>query len=269
MTEKLKMAELTSEEARQYLTSECVILLPMGSLEDQGTHAPMGDYMGAECVALDIARAARAEGVPTFVAPTIPFGGSDYFGSSHGGIAISQPTLTALIDDILASLARHGLTKILIINGHGGNVLAINEVTQKWRKQNGMFVASMYLWQIGYELLRDILGPEQAAKSSGHGGDPLTSIGLHYYPEILRMDLKQAPPKGRKVMGMDLAGFAAVRYDGARFTVPMEAIETAPHGVWGGDPVHCSAETGKALSDRLVKIGAGFIRDHVSKGFAE
>jgi len=269
MTDKLKMAELTSEEARQYLTGDAVILLPMGSLEDQGTHAPMGDYLGAECVALDIARAARAEGVPTFVAPPVPFGGSDYFGSSHGGIAISQPTLTALIDDMLGSLARHGLTKIVIINGHGGNVLAINEVTQKWRKTNGMFVASMYLWQISYELLKEILGPENAAKSSGHGGDPLTSIGLHYYPEILRMDLKQAPPKGRRVMGMDVAGMAAVKYDGARISVPMEAIDAAPHGVWGGDPVFSSADTGKALSERLVKIGAGFIRDHVSKGFAD
>ncbi|MEI4472924.1 creatininase family protein [Frigidibacter sp. MR17.24] len=267
MTDKLKMAELTSEEARQYLNKDAVILLPMGSLEDQGTHAPMGDYLGAECVALDIARAARAEGVATFVAPPIPFGGSDYFGSSHGGIAISQPTLTALIDDMIASLARHGLTKVLIINGHGGNVTAINEVTQKYRKSHGMLVFSMYLWQISYELLKDILGPEKAAASSGHGGDPLTSIGLHYYPDILRMDLKQAPPKGQKFMGMDVAGFAAIKYEGARITGPIEALETAPHGTWGGDPVNCSAETGKALSDRLVKIGAGFIRDHVSKGF--
>ena len=69
-------------------------------------------------------------------------------------------------------------------------------------------------------------------------------------------------------MGIDVAGFAAIKYYGARLQAPIEAIESAPHGVWGGDPVHCSAETGKALSDRLVKIGAGFIRDHVSKGFA-
>lgn len=267
MTEKLKIAELTSEEARQYLTDEAVILLPMGSLEDQGTHAPMGDYLAAEAVALDIARAARAEGVPTFIAPVIPFGGADYFGSSHGGIAISQSTLVALLDDMFASLARHGLTKVLVINGHGGNVGPINEVALKWRQTNGMFVASMYLWQISYELLKDILGPEAAAKSSGHGGDPLTSIGLHYYPEILRMDLKQAPPVGQKALGVDVAGFAALKYDGARLQAPIEAIETAPHGVWGGDPKHCSAETGKALSERLVRIGAGFIRDHVATGF--
>ena len=52
MIEKIRIAELTSEEARQELTSEAVVLLPMGSLEDQGIHAPMGDYMAADLMAM-------------------------------------------------------------------------------------------------------------------------------------------------------------------------------------------------------------------------
>ena len=268
MIDKIRIAELTSEESRQVLTEEAVILLPMGSLEDQGTHAPMGDYLAAEAVAMDMARAARAEGVPTFVAPVIPFGGADHFGSTHGGIALSPATLVAVLDDMFACLSRHGLKKLLIINGHGGNVPAITEVTLRWRQKTGMFVPSMYLWQIGYELLKDILGPDMAAKSSGHGGDPLTSMGLHHYPEILRMDLKQPPATSGKMLGVDVSGFAAIKYDGARIQAPLEALESAPHGVWGGDPSLSSAETGKKLNKRLVEIGAGLIRDHVSKGFA-
>lgn len=268
MTDKLKMAELTSEEARQHLNGDAVILLPMGSLEDQGTHAPMGDYLAADCVALDIARAARAAGVPTFVAPVVPFGGKDYFESSHGGMSISHATLVALLDDMFGCLARHGLKKVMIVNGHGGNVPPITETTLRWRQKTGMVVPSMYLWQIAYELLKEILGPETAAKASGHGADPLTSVGLHYYPQILRPDLMQSPPSGRKVLGAEVAGFAAIKYDGARIQVPIEADETAPHGVWGGDPKYSSAETGRKLVERLVAIGAGLIRDHVSKGFA-
>ncbi|OCX58212.1 creatininase [Thioclava sp. SK-1] len=269
MTDKLKMAELTSEEARQYLTNDAVILLPMGSLEDQGTHAPMGDYLAAERVALDMAQAARDMGVATFVAPVIPFGGKDYFESSLGGMSIRTTTLVALLDDMIGQLHRHGLTKIMFVNGHGGNVPAITEVALRWRQKADMIIPSIYLWQVGYELLKEILGPEQAAQSSGHGGDPLTSVGLHYYPEILRPDLMQPAPKGRMFKGLDVAGFAAVKYDGARIQIPIEAIETAPHGVWGGDPKLSCAETGKALTQRLVAIGAGLIRDHVAKGFAE
>ena len=59
MIDKLNMQDLTAQEARENLTEDAVILLPMGSLEDQGVHAPMGDYLAAEQVALDMARAAR------------------------------------------------------------------------------------------------------------------------------------------------------------------------------------------------------------------
>lgn len=269
MIEKLKIAEMTSAEARDDLNEDAVILLPMGSIEDQATHAPMGDYMAADCVALDIARAARAEGVPTFVAPVIPFGGRDSFFSSHGGMSLRAGTLSAVLEDVIGSLTAHGLNKILIINGHGGNVATIAEVTLKLRLEKDVFIPSMYLWQISYQLLRQILGEEGAAKSSGHGADPLTSVGLHYFPEYLRLDLMGAPQTGLTARGVNVTGFGSITYGGAVFQAPTTAKEAAPDGVWGGDPKHCSAETGEQLVERLVEIGAGFIRDHVSKGFAE
>ena len=269
MTDKLKMQELTSQEARDHLTENAVILLPMGSLEDQGVHAPMGDYLGAEAVALDMARTARGQGVSTFVAPVIPFGGKDYFEASHGGISIRQSTLTALLDDMVDGLVQHGLRKILIVNGHGGNVPAITEVTARWRRTEGLFIPSMYLWQIAYELLKDILGPDAAAKSSGHGGDPLTSIGLYHYPDILRSDLMRPPATSGTVKGMEVGGYGAIRYADAKIQAPVLAAETAPDGIWMGDPKFSSAETGRRLTERLCEIGAGLIRDHIATGYPE
>ena len=269
MIKKLKIAELTSEEARQNLTENSVILLPLGSTEDQGTHAPMGDYLAAEQVTLDIALAARQEGVPTFVAPVVPFGGRDGFVSSFGGVSIRSSTLVALLNDMIGSLTLHGLNKILIINGHGGNVCPIDEVTLKLRQETNIFVCSMYLWQIAYAILKEIHGLEDAMKSSGHGADPLTSVGFHYFPEILRPDLMRSPQKGLRTRGLDVTGFGQITYDCVVFQAPVTAAETAPDGVWGGDPKYCSAKTGKELVDRLVRIGAGFIRDHVSKGFLD
>ncbi len=55
MIDKLKMQDLTAQEARENLTEDAVILLPMGSLEDQGMHVPMGDYITAEAVAMNMA----------------------------------------------------------------------------------------------------------------------------------------------------------------------------------------------------------------------
>ena len=57
---KVRMAELTGGEARELYPQNPVILLPMGSLEDQGPHAPMGDYMSADRIAESILRRSAA-----------------------------------------------------------------------------------------------------------------------------------------------------------------------------------------------------------------
>lgn len=266
MIDKIRMAELTSEEARQHLTEDAVVLLPMGSLEDQGIHAPMGDYLAADLMALEIAKAARVSGVSTFVAPVVPFGGKDFFDSSHGGISISNATLVALLDDIFGCLHRHGIRKLMIVNGHGGNVPALTEVTLKWRQKAGLFVPSMYLWQVAYGELPGLIGEEKASASSGHGGDPLTSVGLHFYPDLLRPDLVRPAPTGATVKGMPISGFSTITYDGAKIQVPIEALEATETGAYGCDPSLCSAETGESLVKRLAAIGAGLVRDHVAKG---
>jgi creatinine amidohydrolase len=49
-----------------------------------------------------------------------PFGSADDFGSAPGGTALSQSTLRAMLDEMLACLLRHGLTRILVVNGLGG-----------------------------------------------------------------------------------------------------------------------------------------------------
>jgi creatinine amidohydrolase len=266
MIPKVRMAELTSQEARENLTEDAVVLLPMGSLEDQGIHAPMGDYMAADLVAVEIANAARSEGVATFVAPVIPFGGRDFFDSSHGGISVSHATLAGIIDDMFYCLNRHNIRKIMIVNGHGGNVPVITEVALKWRHNGGLFVPSMYLWQVAYGELPGLIGAETAKKSSGHGGDPLTSVGLHFYPDLLRPDLVQPAPKAGKLNGLDVSSFSTARYDGANFQVPIEALETTETGAWNCDPTLSCVETGQKLVARLAEIGAGFVRDHVARG---
>ncbi len=55
---KVHMGTITGGEARELYAANPVILLPMGSHEDQGPHAPMGDYLLAEKIA-ELAAAAR------------------------------------------------------------------------------------------------------------------------------------------------------------------------------------------------------------------
>jgi creatinine amidohydrolase len=135
----------------------------------------MGDYLSAEGVAVKIAERTTANGLRCLVAPTLPFGGADYFGSMPGGIALGQATLRAVLGDMFACLLRHGFTRLIVINGHGGNVQAIHEVTQDIYRARKLLIPSFYLWRVGYGMLPGVLGDEVAKKAAGHGADPLTA----------------------------------------------------------------------------------------------
>jgi creatinine amidohydrolase len=250
------MSDLTGGEARAAYAASPVILIPMGSQEDQGPHAPMGDFLCADKTAELIALRASAAGTPTFVAPVIPYGGADYFGSMPGGIALSQATLRAVIGDMLGCLLRHGLRRIIFINGHGGNVQAIHDACHEVYLRDRVLIPSLYLWKVGYALLPKILGPELAKRAAGHGADPLTSVAMHLFPELIRADMTPDPAPLQLVMGLQAASFGNAIFEGVEISLPVEYHEVAANGVRTGDPRVCSAETGAAVVERLVEIGA-------------
>ena len=257
---KVHMGALTGDEARAVLAQNPVILLPMGSHEDQGPHAPMGDYLLAEKMAELAALRATAAGVPTLVAPVVPFGGADYFGAMPGGIALSEATLTAVIRDILANLHRHGLTRLIVLNGHGGNVGPIQVATRDVLRARGQIIPSLYLWRIAYGLLPGILGPKAAA-AAGHGADPLTSLGLHLFPALMRPDMLPAALPLKRNMALDLpyTALGTASFEGAEVGLPTEYDDVYNKGVAKGDPNLSSAETGAALTEALVGIVARFV----------
>ena len=258
----VRLGTLTSAEAAARLEAGATVLLPLGSHEDQGPHAPMGDYLSAERVSELIARAAIASGHDTLVAPVLPFGGRDFFGSRIGGIALEQTTLRLVLRDMLAGLLRHGVTRLIVVNGHGGNAQAIHDVTQEILLDRGVLIPCFYLWKIAGALLPELLGPEHATRSAGHGADPLASVAMHLFPELMRPELvptRPAPP--RTVGGLLVSGFGTARFDGVEIGVPIELGDTAVTG----DASLCSATTGALITGRLVRTGAALVA-HLARG---
>ena len=254
------MGTITGGEAREIYPENPVILLPMGSHEDQGPHAPMGDYLLAEKIAELAALQASNAGTRTLVAPVLPFGGADHFGSMIGGIALSESTLIGAVRDMVGNLHRHGLTRLIVINGHGGNVNAIATVGREVYRSTGMLLPSLYLWRIGYALLVKLLGPDKAKVVSGHGADPLTSIGMHLFPDMSRRDMipSPAPIKRNAVLDLPFTSLGAASFDGAEVGLPVEYDEVYNQGVGAGDPNGSSPDMGAALVEQLTGIVARF-----------
>jgi creatinine amidohydrolase len=225
----------------------------------------MGDYLLAEHVANQIAERASGLGVETLVAPVIPFGGSNYFGSTPGGIALSQTTLRALLMDVLGCLLRHNLSHLIILNGHDGNLQCIQEVTSEIYRSSGCLIPNIYLWRVAQSLLADVVGEGKARRSSGHGADVLTSLVMHFFPELVRWDLIPAPGDRLEVMGLPVTGLATVGFEGVNISVPLEVADLAPNGVAAGDPRLCSPETGAALAEKLIELGVRFVRHYADQ----
>ena len=264
----VRLAELTSAEARDRLAAGAVLLLPMGSQEDQGPHIPMGDYRCAERIAVLIAEAAVQAGHDTLVVPVLPFGGRDFFGSRPGGITLSQETLRAALRDVFGCLLRHDATRMIVVNGHGGNAQAIHDVTQEILLQKGVLVPNLQLWRIAAGLLPGILGAEVAARAQGHGADPLASVAMHLFPDLIRPALMpDGPAPARDMFGLLAGNFGAARLEtalgDAEIGLPLEIGDSAV----SGDPRLSRAATGARLTGSLIAIGAALIARLSDRGW--
>src|SRR3989442_10110526 len=101
-----------------YLRRDDRALLPVGSCEQHGRHLSFAtDYL----IPTEIAKRVSARtGVP--VAPTLCFGMSVHHMDFPGTLTLSPDTFVAVIRDLVESLYRHGFHRVLIVNGHGGNI---------------------------------------------------------------------------------------------------------------------------------------------------
>lgn len=250
---EVRLSHLAGKDARAALADNPVIFLPMGSHEDQGPHFPMGDYLFADRVAEIAAQEATMNGTPTFVAPVLPYGGEDYFRSMIGGIVLEQSTLTAVLLDMMHSLIDNGLTRIVIVNGHSGNVTPIGLATRQIHRETEIVVPSLYLWEAAYGMLPDIVGAEQSALRAGHGADPLGSVGLHLMPDLVRLEHRpaQARLKRDPLLNLPFTNLGKAKLGQVEIGMPNDYSDILNDGVANGDPNLCDADTGRELTKRL------------------
>jgi creatinine amidohydrolase len=244
-----RLDAMTAEAFGRAAAGNPVILLPLGSHENHGAAAPMGDYRLAEILAERIAEQATAREVSAYVAPTLPFGVGDFFGDAAGGLALSAGSFRAVLGELLEGLLRHGLTRIVILNGHGGNVPVIHEVTLGIKNARGVVVPSFYLWKAARRLMEAVAGPDAGF---GHGGEPLLSLNLALRPAETGAGVT-ARPAGA-MLGLPVSGFGTLDFGGIEIDAPVE------FGLVGGVAVSgASAARGHEVAAALVAAAVDFV----------
>jgi len=254
MTKKHLLKDMTWVEFKTRMADDPVILIPLGSVEEQGPNAPMGDFMLTEKVVELVAEQADAIAVPTS-----PFGYAEYFRCMAGGVQLRAETFCALLEDICENFLNHGLRRLVILNGHGGNMPLIEQTAYKLKKKHRLWIPCINLWRTITPEKWQELHPELGLKAFAHGGDPMTSMYLHLFPELTRMDLIE-PSQRKNVLGLPTAGLNVIKFKGVDINIPLEVIDISDNGSIGGDASKSSPEIGKKIVDHVVALTVDFVR---------
>jgi len=159
-------------------TEYSVAILPWGATEAHNYHLPYGtDSIQSEYIAIEAARFAWIKGVKMIVLPTVPFGVNTGQRDIKLVINMNPSTQAMMVEDIVDSLSQQGISKLLILNGHGGNDFKhiIREISPKFPD---MLMATLNWYQI-------LDGKKYFDDPGEHAGEMETSNILHINSDLV------------------------------------------------------------------------------------
>ncbi|MBK7584207.1 MAG: creatininase family protein [Myxococcales bacterium] len=113
------LGDLTFEELKALDKRKLWVILPVGATEAHGPHLPLStDVIIAEGMARAGAQLLGSRDLDARIAPPLAYTSAGYAAGFPGTISVQPETATALVVDIVKSLARHGVNQIAIANAH-------------------------------------------------------------------------------------------------------------------------------------------------------
>jgi len=202
--------------------SHATVLIPVGALEQHGPHLPLDtDTEVAVAVAELAAKMLRRRRMPVVVAPPVAYGSSGEHQDFAGTISIGTEVLRSLLVELVRS-ARTWAGRVIIVNGHGGNVIAVRDAVAQLQTEG-----------------HDATWVACAVPSADlHAGRTETSLMLHLKPWEVRIDRAEVGNTGtleELLPVMRAGGVKAV----------------SPNGVLG-DPRRADAEDGHQILHEMA-----------------
>ena len=172
------------------------VLIPVGALEQHGPHMSMNPD-----VLLPTAISERvAARIDALVAPAIAYGYKSQQksgGGNHmpGTTSLDGQTVTSTIKDVLKELARHGVRKTVLVNGHYENSAFIVEGVDlaqrelRWDGIRDFSTVVLSYWDfVTQDAIDAIYQGEFPGWAVEHGGVLETSLMLHLHPHLVDME---------------------------------------------------------------------------------
>ena len=160
-----------------------VAVLPTGAIEPHNRHLPEGqDFLHTTEVVRRCCKLAWEKSPSVLCLPTIPYGVDCNLMAFPMAIHVRQSCLDAMVQDIITSLHAHGIRKIVIVNGHGGN--DFTPLIRQIQCDLDVYVFGCNWWLVGGDRYNEIFdAPDD------HGGQFETSVALALYPQLVEEDI--------------------------------------------------------------------------------
>ena len=236
-------AELTAPEIRALDRDSTLVIAPIAATEQHGPHLAVAtDTILAGGVAEGVE---KALGGRALVLPVLWLGASDHHLPRGGTLTAPLPVYEQLLVDLLTPLLRDGFRRVLILNGHGGNIDPLRVALRRLDVEFPRAILSGAAYW-------DLAAPEIATlcrahrKEMGHACEIETSMMLHLRPDMVRLDQVVDDP--------DTTPF------GLRgLSWPRDFARQTDHGVVGY-PESADAEQGRLMLEAAVEGVAAVAR---------
>lgn len=246
-------AELSGPAVSTTLTDRSILIVPIGAIEHHGPHLPLiTDALMAEAAASAAVSAGVEAGLDLWQLPTLSVGKSDEHYWAPGTLWLSASTLMSVLEDIGRSVANTPATKIVFMNGHGGNIALLQVANRQLRRMFGLQTFTMPALRIAAGTGAD--GEPDEFGQGIHGGYAETSAIMHLRPDLVDESLfaRNVPEY--------MADFEQIGFNAKPVSFGWISDDFGPSGVIG-DPTGANAEAGKRGFDTSIELAVAALHE--------
>lgn len=175
------LSRLSWTDVETYLSRDDRLILITGATEQHGYHLPLGTDTFIPITLAE--RLSAITGVP--IAPPVPYGMSEAHMGFPGTITLSEEVLQGLYLDVIKSAYRHGWRRLFLINGHGGNRVALNwavSLACKIKRDLKVYLSHWWTEDVVRTVTQDVYG-----RNEGHAGLEETAGVLLDHAELVKL----------------------------------------------------------------------------------
>lgn len=248
---QFELAKMTWKEAQAARDRGAVVLIPIGTMEQNGSISPLSsDTLVADEVARRVAEATQS-----VVTPPVHFGYSPPFIHYPGTVSLRPEVLQAVVEDILDNLIANGFKRLIMVNCHVFNETIMEQAATVIRKRADALIGNFNPITLAQGAAR-VIEPGIEAKF-GHGSEPIASMLLSFAPDSVRTEAAD-PRSWGPYQGLAAPGLSKVKVGDAVFGLYFDQEDVTETG-GSGDPTAADAARGEKIVSKVVETAAAYV----------